>query len=132
MRRLSAVLAALVVTMLPAFGRADCTSSGAQAIARHGYEDLARQRFNQARLDAAALATYARSCPDAAVGYPSVVHSAYIGALALHGLGQDARAAKAVDMGMHMLQVLHAQGRFEDLYSALLPKFEDLRAHLHL
>ncbi|HXN09265.1 MAG TPA: hypothetical protein VN860_06350, partial [Candidatus Acidoferrales bacterium] len=103
-----------------------CDSAYAQDLVRQGYRYLDASRFNDARLAAGQLASYAKSCSDPKVQYPSVVYSAYIGSAALHGLGQDQRAAKTLQMGMVVLEALKSEGNYSGLYSAMEPKFSDL------
>lgn len=123
------VVAAMLAVPLAA--RADgCNSSDAQILARQGYAYLDQQRWSDARNSAAQLALYAKDCNDPKVGYPSVVHSAYIGARALHGLGEDDKAGQAVQLGMTVLDMLHKQGGYDDLYDALAPKFAALQSQL--
>jgi hypothetical protein len=125
----SFLFAALLVAPLAA--RADsCNASDAQLLARQGYAYLDQHRWNDARTSAGELALYAKNCDDPKVGYPSVVHSAYIGAVALHGLGLDSRASEAAQMGVTVLNALHSQGGYDDLYASLAPKFAALEATL--
>lgn len=117
--------------MVPLAVRADeCNSSDAQILARQGYAFLDQQRWTDARQSAGQLALYAKNCNDPKVGFPSVVHSAYIGAMALHGLGEDAKASQAAQMGVTVLDMLHKEGGYEDLYNALAPKFSALESQL--
>lgn len=122
------LLVALCMWVAPLAARADlgCDSAYAQDLVRQGYRYLDGHRFNDARLAAGQLASYAKSCSDPKVQYPSVVYSAYIGSAALHGLGQDERAAKALQMGMVVLEALKSEGNYGGLYSAMQPKFSDL------
>ena len=115
----------------PLAARADsCNASDAQILARQGYAYLDQHRWSDARTSAGELALYAKNCDDPKVGYPSVVHSAYIGAVALHGLGDDAKASQAAQMGVTVLNALHNAGGYDDLYAALAPKFAALEATL--
>lgn len=114
-----------------ATARADeCTSAEAQVLARQGYAYLDKGDWPAARLSAGELAMYAKNCSDPKVGAPSAVHSAYIGAVALHEQGDDTKAFQAAQMGETLLEVLHKQGGFDDLYNALLPKFQALKLKL--
>ncbi|HEV2879523.1 MAG TPA: hypothetical protein VGW96_08025 [Candidatus Eremiobacteraceae bacterium] len=121
-------LLALGIWVAPAIVRADtgCDSVYAQDLARQGYRYLDAHRWQDARMAAGQLALYARGCSDPKVGYPSVVHSAYIGSAALHGLGENDKAAKTVQMGMVVLQALKNEGGFASLYDAMEPKFSEL------
>lgn len=131
LQRALCVLFVAAVLMMPLVARADeCNSSDAQLLARQGYAFLDQQRWTDARQSAGQLALYAKNCSDPKVGFPSVVHSAYIGAVALHGLGQDAKASQAAQMGMTVLDMLHKEGGYEDLYNALAPKFSVLESQL--
>lgn len=131
-RRHAPWLLALCIWAAPAIARADtaCDSTYAQDLARQGYHFLDAQRWNDARMAAGQLALYAKNCDDAKVGYPSVVYSAYIGSAALHGLGEDARAAQAIKMGMMVLEVLRRDSSYASLYGAMEPKFIDLRREI--
>lgn len=120
-----------VLFVAPWAARADsCNASDAQILARQGYAYLDQHRWNDARTSAGELAIYAKNCDDPKVGYPSVVHSAYIGAVALHNLGFDSRASQAAQMGVEVLDALHSQGGYDSLYAALAPKFQTLEASL--
>jgi hypothetical protein len=123
---------ALCIWAAPVAARADsqCDSVYAQDLIRQGYRYLDAGRFNDARLAAGQLAIYAKSCSDPKVQYPSVVYSAYIGSAALHGLGQDQRAAKALQMGMLVLEALKSEGSYSGLYNAMEPKYSDLARQL--
>jgi hypothetical protein len=122
------LLIAVCIWVAPMAARADssCDSAYAQDLVRQGYRYLDAHRFNDARMAAGQLAVYAKSCSDPKVQYPSVVYSAYIGSAALHGLGQDQRAAKALQMGMVVLEALKTEGSYGGLYDAMEPKFSDL------
>lgn len=122
------LLAALCIAIAPIAARADaaCDSTYAQDLVRQGYRYLDGHQFNDARIAAGQLASYAKSCSDPKVQYPSVVYSAYIGSAALHGLGQDDRASKALQMGMVVLEALKSEGNYSGLYDAMAPKFSDL------
>jgi hypothetical protein len=124
------VLALMLVAPLAARADTSCNASDAQVLARQGYAYLDQHRWNDARTSAGELALYAKNCDDPKVGYPSVVHSAYIGAVALHGLGFDSRASQAAQMGVTVLDALHSQGGYDDLYASLAPKFAALEATL--
>lgn len=126
------LLLALCIWATPVATRADsqCDSAYAQDLIRQGYRYLDAGRFNDARLAAGQLAIYAKSCSDPKVQYPSVVYSAYIGSAALHGLGQDQRAAKALQMGMVVLEALRSEGSYSGLYDSMEPKFSDLARQL--
>ncbi|SRR5579872_4230062 len=126
---IAAVFAAIFCAPLAARA-GTCNSSDAQVLARQGYAYLDQHRWADARMSAGELALYAKNCDDPKVGYPSVVHSAYIGAVALHGLGDDAKASQAAQMGVTVLNVLHGQGGYDALYAALAPKFATLEASL--
>lgn len=131
LQRALCVLFVTAVLTVPLAVRADeCNSSDAQVLARQGYAFLDQQRWTDARQSAGQLALYAKNCNDPKVGFPSVVHSAYIGAMALHGLGEDAKASQAAQMGMTVLDMLHKEGGYEDLYNALAPKFSALESQL--
>lgn len=131
LQRTLCVLFVVAALIAPAIARADeCNSSDAQTLARQGYAYLDQQRWADARNSAGQLALYAKNCNDPKVGFPSVVHSAYIGAMALHGLGEDAKASQAAQMGMTVLDMLHKDGGYEDLYGALAPKFAALESQL--
>ncbi len=131
LQRALCVLFVTAVLTVPLAVRADeCNSSDAQVLARQGYAFLDQQRWTDARQSAGQLALYAKNCNDPKVGFPSVVHSAYIGAMALHGLGEDAKASQAAQMGMTVLDMLHKEGGYEDLYNALAPKFSALQSQL--
>ena len=98
MKRHAAIwaLALCMLALAPALASADeCDSTYAQNMARQGYQYLSAQRWEDARVAAGQLALYARGCSDPKVGYPSIVYSAYIGSVALHGLGNDGAAAQA-------------------------------------
>jgi hypothetical protein len=124
-----ALLAAAILAWSAA--RADeCTSQNAQALTHQGYAYLDQRRWNDARTSAGELALYVKNCNDPSVQLPSVVHSAYIGAVALHHLGDDTKASEAAQMGMTVLDMLHENGGYEDLYKALQPKFAALQAEL--
>ena len=122
------LLLALCIWAAPLAARADslCDSIYAQDLVRQGYRYLGAGRYNDARVAAGQLAMYAKGCSDPKVQYPSVVYSAYIGSAALHGLGQDERAAKALQMGMVVLEALKTEGSYSGLYNAMEPKFSDL------
>ncbi|MDQ6767722.1 MAG: hypothetical protein M3Z41_07930 [Candidatus Eremiobacteraeota bacterium] len=120
----------LIVCMwaAPNIARADaaCDSVYAQNLARQGYSYLDQQRWSDAKMAAGQLAMYAKSCGDPKVGFPSVVHSAYIGTAALHAMGDDARAAQAFQMGMMVIDVLKKDRRYSSLVGAMEPKFAAL------
>lgn len=121
----------LALLLVPQLARADeCNSAGAQSLARQGYAYLDQQRWTDARNSAGQLALYAKNCDDPKVSLPSVVHSAYIGAAALHALGEDAKASQAAQMGVTVLDMLHQEGGYDSLYDALSPKFATLQAEL--
>jgi hypothetical protein len=123
------LLVAAVLASTPA--RADeCTSQNAQALTHQGYAYLDQQRWNDARTTAGELALYVKDCNDPSVQLPSVVHSAYIGAVALHHLGDDTKASEAAQMGLTVLDILHENGGYEDLYKTLKAKFAALQAEL--
>jgi len=126
------LLVALCMWIAPLAARADsgCDSAYAQDLVRQGYRYLDGHNFNDARIAAGQLASYAKSCNDPKVQYPSVVYSAYIGSAALHGLGQDVRAARALQMGMVVLEALKSEGSYGGLYDAMEPKFSDLARHI--
>jgi hypothetical protein len=125
-------LALLVCALLASTAaRADeCTSRNAQALTNQGYAYLDQQRWKDARTSAGELALYVKDCNDPSVQLPSAVHSAYIGAVALHHLGDDAKASEAAQMGMTVLDMLHENGGYEELYKTLKPKFAALQAEL--
>lgn len=125
-----ALAVVLVATLAASAGAQSCNASDAQSIANQGYAYLSAQRWSDARAAAGELALYARNCDDPKVGVPSVVHSAYIGAVALHELGDDARSAKAVQLGTAVLELLHKEGGYDSMYDALLPKFHALQVQL--
>ncbi len=129
-----AVLGLLAICILaaPAIARADatCDSTYAQNMARQGYQYLDAARYQDARVAAGQLALYAKGCDDPKVGYPSVVYSAYIGSAAFHGLGDDARAAQALQAGMMVLGILKKDGGYSSLVSAMEPKFASLQHEL--
>ena len=133
MKRSAAIwsLALCLLALAPAIASADqCDSTYAQNMARQGYQYLSAQRWQDARVAAGQLALYARGCSDPKVGYPSVVYSAYIGSVALHGLGNDAEASQAAQAGMTVLGLLKKDGGYASLVSAMEPKFEDLAREL--
>ena len=131
MKHLLVSVFVIVGLIAPALARADaCNASDAQILARQGYAYLDQARWNDARTSAGELALYAKNCNDPKVGVPSVVHSAYIGAVALHHLGDDDKASQAAHMGMTVLDMLHQEGGYEDLYNALEPKFTALLSQL--
>jgi hypothetical protein len=121
-------LLALCVWAAPTIARADsaCDSTYASDLARQGYHYLDAQRWQDARMAAGQLALYAKNCNDPKVGYPSVVYSAYIGSAAFHGLGDDARAAQAWQMGMVVIGVLKKDGEYSSLVDTMEPKFLSL------
>jgi hypothetical protein len=126
-----AAASAMILLLAATAARADqCNSSDAQILARQGYAYLDQQRWSDARTSAGELALYAKNCTDPAVGVPSVVHSAYIGAVALYHLGDNAKASQAAQLGLNVLTILHKQGGYEDLYNALAPKFAALQSQL--
>ena len=119
------VFSALCMCAAPTIVRADaaCDSAYAQGLARQGYQDLDSRNWEDARVKAGELALYARGCNDPKVGYPSVVYSAYIGSAAFHGLGDDGRAATALQAGMMVLDILKKDGGYSGLVLAMEPKF---------
>lgn len=116
----------------PVVARADssCDSVYAQNLARQGYAYLDEHRWSDAKMAAGQLVLYAKNCNDPKVGYPSVIHSAYIGSAALHGLGDDTRAAQAVQMGLAVINVLRNDSQYASLVSAMEPKFAALAREL--
>jgi hypothetical protein len=119
------IVSALAVRSI---ARADssCDSTFASDLARQGYHYLDSQKWTDALTAANQLLLYAKGCNDAKVGMPSVVYSAYIGSAALHGMGDDTRAAQAAQAGMAALAVMHKSGDYGALYDAMEPKFEAL------
>ena len=128
MTRYALLLAILWIWAAPAVARADasCDSTYASDLATQGYRYLDLHRWNDARMAAGQLAVYARNCNDPKVGYPSVVYSAYIGSAALHGLGDDTDAVKALQMGMTVISLLEKEGGYTSLVEAMQPKFTAL------
>jgi hypothetical protein len=125
------VLAAAVLLWVPAIARADdCTQQAADALTQRGYLYLDAHRWADAKTAAGELALYVQKCNDPSVQVPSAVQSAYIGAVALHHLGDDAKASEAVEMGFTVLNVLHQNGGYEALYRRLQPKFAALQSQL--
>lgn len=107
-----------------------CDASHAQDLAREGYHQLDLQRWSDAKDIAGALVLMSQQCDDVSVKVPAVVHSAYIGATALHGLGSDAKAAEAVKAGLLMLDILQKDGHYATLYDAMEPRFLSLQRKL--
>ena len=131
-RQILLSLLAACVLALPALARADstCDTTYASGLARQGYTYLDAGRYQDARTAAGQLVLYAKNCNDPKVGYPSVVHGAYIGAAALHGLGDDARAARALQMGMMLLGILEKDSSYSSLVNAMEPKYSALSREL--
>ncbi len=117
---------------LPTMARADssCDSTFASNLAREGWHYLDGQRWTEALTTADQLLLYARGCNDPKIGMPSVVYSAYIGSAALHGMGDDGRAAQAAQAGIIALDALHKNGGYDSLYDAMEPKFQALTREL--
>jgi hypothetical protein len=128
--KLLAISAALVILAASAVRADECTSQNAQALQQQGYAYLDAHRWNDARTAAGELALYIKNCSDPSVQFPATVHSAYIGAVALHHLGDDDKASEAAQMGMTVLNILHQGGGYDDLFRTLAPKFAALQAQL--
>ncbi len=126
------VIVALGMLAAPAIARGDasCNAAAASDLAQQGYSALDAQRWQDARTAAGQLALYAKNCDDPKVGYPSVVYSAYIGSAAFHGLGNDQKAAQALQMGMIIINALKKEGGYANLVDAMEPKFASLAHEL--
>lgn len=111
--------------------RADsCDASRAQNLARQGYSDLNQRRWSEAKQTAGSLIMLGQDCDQADIRIPAVVHSAYIGSAALHGLGDDAKAAEGIKAGLMLLDVLQKSGEYKSLYDAMQPRFIALQREL--
>ena len=127
---LSAALMLAACLILPATARAGCDGQRAQTLAKQGYRYLDQQRWTDAKSTAGSLVLFSQDCDDSNVRIPAVLHSAYIGAVALHGLGDDAKAAEAVKAGMMLLDLLRRSGEYSSLYDAMQPRFVALQHQL--
>ena len=129
--RLFATALVLTAGLLPLQVRADsCNAARAQQLALQGYQDLDRHRFSEAKSAAGSLILLSQDCDDQHVRVPAVVHSAYIGSAALHGLGDDQKAAEAVKAGLMLLDMLAKSGEYKSLYDAMQPRFIQLQRQL--
>ena len=117
---------------MPAIARADatCDATHAQDLARQGYSYLNSHRWQDAHSAAIQLEYYGKDCNNPKVGYPSLVHSTYILAAALHGLGDDVHAADAWRFGMNILSALKKDGWQASLYDAMRPRFIELQPRI--
>lgn len=130
MKRYLFLAFALSVVLLPSIVRADCDNNSAVQFARQGYAALDGQRWADAKKDSVKLIMLAQSCDDMSVKVPSVVHSAYIGSAAMHGLGDDTHAVQGVNAGLMMLDAVRKAGGYQKLYDVMEPKFEALQREL--
>ena len=134
-RVLGSTIAAVLLVLLalmPQVARASCDAQHAQSLAKEGYRYLDQHRWSDAKTAAGDLVLLSQDCDDSDVRIPAVLHSAYIGSAALHGLGDDAKAAEAVKAGLMLLDMLQKSGEYKSLYDAMEPRFivlqHDLKA----
>ena len=126
---IAAVLLALL-TLMPHPARASCDAQHAQLLAKTGYRYLDQHRWSDAKTAAGDLVLLSQDCDDSDVRIPAVLHSAYIGSAALHGLGDDAKASEAVKAGLMLLDMLQKSGEYKSLYDAMEPRFIALQREL--
>jgi hypothetical protein len=131
MKQLMACLLAAAALALAQTAYADeCSAQLSQTLEQKGYTALDQQRWDDAKMAAGELVLSIQDCNNPEVQIPSTLHGAYIGAMALHHLGEDTKASEAAQNGLLLLDVLHNNGDYADLYKELRPKFAALLAEI--